>query len=95
MRALQRPLAGERTAFDSDEPPCISESESDCQNTRANITCQLQVDNWGLGSVFSQGAADAPASRRLASAPRLSTRMGLRDYLSPSPTVIVLGPQAG
>ena len=58
------------------------------------LSCQLQVDKWELGSVPSQGSAATAAGRWPASAP-LSTRMGLHDYLSPSPTVRVPGQQAG
>ena len=57
----------------------LSESKPDCPSTRAvgGLTCQLQVDNWGLGNVPSQGAAVDAACRRPASA-SISTRMGLR-----------------
>ena len=79
----------------------LSESKSDCQ-TQSNraasgLTCQLQVDNWDLG-LFPVRAPQQPApatGRRRASAPRLSTRMSLSDYLSLSPTVRVPGPPAG
>ena len=61
------------------------------------LTCQLQVTTGDL-EVFpvtgSRGATAAAAGHQPASAPRLSTRKGLRDYLSPSPIVRVPWPPA-
>ena len=51
-----------------------SESKSDCQSTRAagGLTCQLQFDNWGLGRVSSEGAAEADAGSQPVSGERFA-----------------------